>query len=163
MHTSKTDPFHRGVKLCLSITDSHICLIKVLLLYLALEGKQPGPLFTMQGGSPLMCTSFKNSLSTTLRVAGLDDSQYNSHSFRISAATSAKVSQVCIYNFWFAGEAQHSKDMWKPPPKSPYTSPDNWCQCLSLLDSDVRYQCSSHLNYRCASYNNMWPFQRKPA
>ena len=83
---SKMDPFRRGIKLCLSITGSHICQIKALLPYLALTGKQHGPLFTMQDGSPLMRTSFKNLQSTTLKAAGLDDSQYNTHSFRIGAA-----------------------------------------------------------------------------
>ena len=87
---SKTDPFHKGAKLCLGRTESVVCPVKALLPYLAVRGSAPGPLFLLEDGVPLTRAHFKTLLSTTLKRAGLDDSKYNTHSFRIGAATSAK-------------------------------------------------------------------------
>ena len=87
---SKTDPFREGARLCLGLTDSTVCPVKALLPYLALRGSDPGPLFCLENKTPLTRVHFKNLLSTTLRIAGFDDSLYNTHSFRIGAATSAK-------------------------------------------------------------------------
>ena len=87
---SKTDPFRIGVKLCLARTHSVVCPVKAILPYLAIRGSSPGPLFIFSDGSYLTRPRFKALLSATLTQAGLDDSNYNTHSFRIGAATSAK-------------------------------------------------------------------------
>ena len=87
---SKTDPFRKGAKLCLGRTESAVCPIKALLSYLAIWKTAPGPLFISENGVPLTRAHFKTLLSATLKKAGLDDSKYNTHSFRIGAATSAK-------------------------------------------------------------------------
>ena len=87
---SKTDPFRKGVRLCLGRTESVVCPIKALLPYLAIWGSAPGALFISERGAPLTRAQFKTLLSATLQKAGLDDSNYNTHSFRIGAATSAK-------------------------------------------------------------------------
>ena len=58
--------------------------------YLATQGSTPGPLFISESGEPLTRTQFKALLSATLKKAGLDDSKYNTHSFQIRAAMSAK-------------------------------------------------------------------------
>ena len=87
---SKTDPFRKGVRLCLGRTESVVCPIKALLPYLAIRGSAPGALFISERGAPLTRAQFKTLLSATLQKAGLDDSNYNTHSFRIGAATSAK-------------------------------------------------------------------------
>lgn len=87
---SKTDPFCKGVRLCLGRTGSVVCPVKALLPYLAIRGSAPGSLFISASGAPLTRAQFKAHLSATLQKAGLDDSKYNTHSFRIGAATSAK-------------------------------------------------------------------------
>jgi len=87
---SKTDPFHKGVKLCLGCTDSAVCPVKALLPYLAVHGSSPGRLFTLSDDTPLTRAGFKSLLSTALKQAGLDDTKFNTHSFCIGAATSAK-------------------------------------------------------------------------
>ena len=87
---SKTDLFRKGAKLCLGRTESVVCPVKTLLPYLAVRGSAPGPLFLSEDGVPLTRAHFKTLLSTTLKRAGLDDSKYNTHSFRIGATTSAK-------------------------------------------------------------------------
>lgn len=87
---SKTDPFRKGVRLCLGRTDSVVCPVKALLTYLAIRGKSPGCLFISKNKTPLTRAQFKTLVSTALRTAGLNDSEYNTHSFRIGAATTAK-------------------------------------------------------------------------
>ena len=47
---SKTDPFHKGVRLCLDRTESVVCPIKALLPYLAIRGSAPGALFISERG-----------------------------------------------------------------------------------------------------------------
>ena len=42
---SKTDPFRKGVQIFLGRTGDHLCLVAALLAYVAIRGKQPGPLF----------------------------------------------------------------------------------------------------------------------
>ena len=91
---SKTDPFRKGAKLCLGRTESAVCPIKALLSYLAIRKTAPGPLFISESGVPLTRAHFKTLLSATLKKAGLDDSKYNTHSFRIGAATSAKAVSI---------------------------------------------------------------------
>ena len=80
---SKTDSFRKGVKLCLGRTDAVVCPVKALLTYLAIRGNSPGCLFLFKDQTPLTRTRFKTLLSATLRTAGLDDTSYNTHSFRI--------------------------------------------------------------------------------
>jgi len=73
---SKIDPFHKGVKLCLGITDSVVCPVKALLPYLAIRGSAPDLLFLSEGKGPLTRAQFKTLVSAMLRKAGVDDSKY---------------------------------------------------------------------------------------
>ena len=105
---SKTDPFRRGVKLCLGRTDSVVCPVKALLNYLAIRGSSPGCLFILKDQTPLTRDRFKTFLSSTLRTAGLDDSNYNTHSFRIGAATTAKVVGIADVHIQLLGRWRSS-------------------------------------------------------
>ena len=80
-----------GIKLCLGCTESVVCPVKAVLPYLAIRGSTPGSLFSLEDGTPLTRVQFKTLLSATLKRAGLDNTKYNTHSFRIGAATSAKM------------------------------------------------------------------------
>ena len=91
---SKTDPFRMGINLCLGHTESVVYPVKALLPYLAIRGSTQGSLFSFEDGTPLTRLRFKTLLSATLKRAGLDDSKYNTHSFRIGAATSAKMAGI---------------------------------------------------------------------
>ena len=71
--------------------DHCVCPIKAILPYLALSGSKPGSLFMTHNNSPLTRQFFSTSLSAILSAAGLDHQRYNTHSFRIGAATSAKL------------------------------------------------------------------------
>lgn len=87
---SKTDPFRHGVQLYLGKTGKDICPVMAILPYLALRGASAGPLFILSDGSFLTRKKFAALVLNTLKQAGVEDAQYNTHSFRIGAATTAK-------------------------------------------------------------------------
>ena len=88
---SKVDPFRKGIQLFLGRTDHIVCLIAVLLPYLALRGSKLGPTFMTYNSSPLTrYYSLSTSLSAILLAAGVDQNIIT-HNFRIGAAVSAKL------------------------------------------------------------------------
>ena len=65
--------------------------MQVIVPYLIKRGAQPGPLFVLSDGSYLTRQRFASSISFILQHAGINDvQQYNTHSFRIGAATTTK-------------------------------------------------------------------------
>ena len=108
---SKTDPFQEGVDLYLGRTDMEICPVQAMSPYLGVHGSKAGPLFITSDGRPLTRQLFSSSLSTILKKAELDVTNYNTHSFRIGAATSAKDagisdSEVQMLGRWKSGAFQ---------------------------------------------------------
>ena len=91
---SKTDPFRRGVEIYLGATDASICPLKGILPYLALRGRCEGPLFVFSGGRGLTRQLFSSMLADLLRELNMDTKHYNTHGFRIGAATSAKMANI---------------------------------------------------------------------
>ena len=91
---SKTDPFRRGIQLYLGATDSTVCPIKAMLSYLAARGSQAGPLFVTEQGRGITRQMFSSALNTLLTQLKLDCKSYNTHSFRIGAATSATQAMI---------------------------------------------------------------------
>ena len=86
---SKTDPFRRGVDLFLGKTDSDLCPVQAILSYLRLRGRAEGSLFKFKDGRMLTRLRFVEAIRDALSAAGVDESKYNGHSFRIGAATTA--------------------------------------------------------------------------
>ena len=86
---SKTDPFRKGVNLYLGKTGSSLCPVAAILSYLCVRGTGPGPLFKYGDGRYLTRSRFVDSIRSVLQQAGIDQSLYCSHSFRIDAATTA--------------------------------------------------------------------------
>ena len=105
---SKTDPFRVGCKLCLGKTGSDICPLSAILPYLALRGSSYGPLFVSLNGSYLTRSRFADLLSQILQKAGVDSTGYNTHSFRISAATTAKANGISDVHIKMLGRWQSS-------------------------------------------------------
>lgn len=91
---SKTDQFREGAQAILGATGAELCPVTALLDYLNIRGNQPGPLFCTPGGDPLTRAAFVAKVQAALASAGLDSSKFNSHSFRIGAATSASQAGV---------------------------------------------------------------------
>ena len=87
---SKTDPFRRGVTLSLGCTGHQICPVRAIVPYLAARGNKAGPLFIHQNNTMLTREGFSLALDKLLSQLHLDKGQFNTHSFRIGAATSAK-------------------------------------------------------------------------
>ena len=86
---SKTDPFRQGIYLFVGKTGSDLCPVSAVLAYLAVRGKKEGPLFTYHDGRYLTCQRLVAEVRDALERAGLDQSRYCGHSFRIGAATTA--------------------------------------------------------------------------
>ena len=82
---SKRDPFHKGCSIHIGLGKYPLCAVHALLVYLAIRGDGPGPLFLCQNRQPLSCTLLTNWLWQIMASAG----NFSSHSFRIGAATVA--------------------------------------------------------------------------
>jgi len=103
---SKTDPFRRGVTLMLGITNQPVCPVKALLPYLSIRGSRPGPLFLMENQQYLTPHLFRSLLFDILSDIGLATDRYNTHSFRIGAATSAKTAGISDLHIKMLGRWQ---------------------------------------------------------
>ena len=86
---SKTDPFRRGICLFVGRTDSDLCPVAAILSFLLCRGSAPGPLFRFASGEYLTRKRFVELVRAALTRAGVDQSKYCGHSFRIGAATTA--------------------------------------------------------------------------
>ena len=86
---SKTDPFRKGVALFVGRTVCSLCPVAALLDYMLVRGSAPGPLFQYRDGRLLTRARFSEAVRTALNKAGVDCAKYNTHSFRIGAATTA--------------------------------------------------------------------------
>ena len=80
--------------LYLGATDHPICPVAGILPYLALRGNQPGPLFLTKKGQGLTRQALRASLDVVLTKLRLQTCSYNTHSFRIGAATSAAQADI---------------------------------------------------------------------
>ena len=91
---SKTDPFHQGVDIYLGATQRPICPISGILPYLAARGNRAGPLFITEDGRALTRQTFSVMLDSVLEKLHLDTRSFNTHSFRIGAATTAAMAHI---------------------------------------------------------------------
>lgn len=69
---SKTDQFGSGSYVLLACTDSDICPVAAILIYLAFRPTVPGPLFIYEDGSYLSRPKLVHSLNHALSSAGID-------------------------------------------------------------------------------------------
>ena len=90
----------------LSRTDQPVCPVTALLPYLAVRGPKPGPLFLMKNQQYLTPPMFRSSLFRILEGIGIPTQQYNTHSFRIGAATSAKAAGISDLHIQMLGRWQ---------------------------------------------------------
>ena len=91
---SKTDPFRKGIKPSLGRTDNVVCPVGVVLAYLAVRESQPGALILTEQNRPLTRQHFCSALTAILADIGLLPHNFNTHSFRIGATTSAKQGNI---------------------------------------------------------------------
>ena len=86
---SKTDPFRNVADIYLGRTHHNVCPVEAILPYLAITGKQPGPLFVLADNTMLTRAIFASALKSILSELDLNAHLYNTHSFRIGAAMTA--------------------------------------------------------------------------
>ena len=83
-----------GVDFYLRAAGGTICPVEALLPYLAVHGQYNGPLFILENGKYLtrqcLCT-MPSGLLTELHI---DSLKYNTHNFRIGAATTARQANI---------------------------------------------------------------------
>ena len=93
MKASKTDQLHQGHKIYVLRSDYKFCPLSAMEKYLRRVSQYPAvraqPLFTFRDGSPLTRHSCLKHLRRFLCKAGYAPGDFNTHSFRIGAATSA--------------------------------------------------------------------------
>ena len=87
---SKGDQFRKGAQIYLGRTNHPVCPVRALGRYLSRRGSTPGPLFLFSDGRNLTRPAFSAALHKALKELQMDSSQFNTHSFRIGAATFAK-------------------------------------------------------------------------
>ena len=87
---SKGDQFRKGAWIYLGKTGHAVCPVRALVQYLSRRGGTPGPLFLFSKGKWLTRHAFSKALDKALEELQMDLSQFNTHSFRIGTATSAK-------------------------------------------------------------------------
>lgn len=85
---SKTDPFRIGCPIYVGRGNGPFCAVRAMSVYLNKRGNTTGPLFLFESGQPLSRMALASWLQTILSKAGIEGS-YNTHSFRIGAATVA--------------------------------------------------------------------------
>jgi len=116
---SKTDPFREGVCIFLGKTYQSLYPIKEILSYLTLRGDTHGSLFLTENNKPLTRQKFYSTLESVLQWCGLDRRCYNTHSFRIGAATSAREAgipdaQIQMLSRWQSNAyKQYIKTPWQ--------------------------------------------------
>lgn len=87
---SKTDLFRQEVTLYLGRTSTTLRPVEGVLPYLVVRGNRPGLLFICEDGKMITRQLFSTFFDTVLGELQLEKSQFNTHSFHIGAATSAK-------------------------------------------------------------------------
>ena len=91
---SKNDQFRTGSTICLGKTNHAVCPVEALVQYLAIRGGTSGPLFILPNNQSLTRASFSSAINKAFQELHMDHRQFNTHSFRIGAATSAKQAGV---------------------------------------------------------------------
>jgi hypothetical protein len=86
---AKNDPFGKGARVNLGKTNSDLCPVTAICNYLAIRPAGPGPLLLHHDSHPLLRDQFIAAVKAALQSAGLVNTLYSGHSFRIGAATSA--------------------------------------------------------------------------
>lgn len=88
--TFKSYKHSKGKSTKISIPyQSHPCPVQSFIRFLSFRGKSPGFIFITPNGTLLTRHQFHQFLSLSLKYAGFNSTQFNTHSFRIGAATDA--------------------------------------------------------------------------
>lgn len=93
---SKTDQTGKGVLLTIKSTNNDICAVQNMKNYLQVRPNTSGQLFCHFSGLPLTRSQFSVVLKKTLALIGEGYDRFNTHSFRIGAATAAAAAGLSL-------------------------------------------------------------------
>ena len=105
---SKTDQFRQGAYVHLGKTSHQVCPVEALVHYLARKGGKPESLFILPSNTPLTRARFSTALNKAFQELQMDPCNFNTHSFRIGAATSAKQAGISDYHLKALGRWKSS-------------------------------------------------------
>ena len=94
LRQSKTDVFGDGVSICLGRTNNSLCPVAAVLAYLAVRPPSSGPLFLLDSRAPLSCQFLVTQVRQALASTGMAVTNFNGHSFRIAATTTASLAGI---------------------------------------------------------------------
>lgn len=86
---SKCDQLARGVDVFVGRTGDSLCPVAAILSYVATRGPTPGCFFQFRDRTPLTKPRFITLVRQALHQAGIPETGYSGHSFRIGAPTTA--------------------------------------------------------------------------
>ena len=88
---SKTDPFRQTSTITIASSQSNVCAVATTRDFLLQTPNSfpQSPMFQFKDGTPLSRRTLASNLHTLLELCGLQPNNYNTHSFRIGAATTA--------------------------------------------------------------------------
>ena len=89
LRVSKCDQFGKGASIYVGKAEGPRCPVVAVVAYMAARGPTAGPFFRNQQGRPMLKAYFVAELRKALTAAGLDQTAFAGHSFRIGAATAA--------------------------------------------------------------------------
>ena len=135
----KTNQYRKCTHIYLGRTSHQVCPVKALIFYLDRCEGRPGPLFILPTNQLLTRVTFSEALSTIFQKLNMYPHNFNTHSFRIGAATSAKQAGISNSHLKALGRWR-SNTYLKYVHMSPQTSyPSIWLQhpthAASLLHS----------------------------
>ena len=129
--SSKTDQLHYGQAVYITRSHSEICPFAAMRQYFSYCGLnkslRDAPLFTFKTGQPLTRHSCLKYLRSSLAAAGYQHLTFNTHSFRIGAATSAAqagipTSKIKLLGRWHSSAYQRYTRTGKEALKSAASS-----------------------------------------
>ena len=82
---------HPRLMIINSQRDRSLCPVKAIREYVKYRGQEDGPLFVTDAGKPLSRAHFSAVFKSCLNMLHVDVSEYNTHSFRIGAASWAAI------------------------------------------------------------------------
>ena len=143
---SKTDQYRQGTHIYLGRTSHSVCPVKALIHYLDRHGGRPGPLFMLPNNQLLTRATFSAALNEIFQKLNIHLHNFNTHSFRISAATSAKQAGISDSHIKALGR-------WKSNVYLKYVrvSPQDLCKLSKHLVTSPNPRCwlppSTHHHY----------------
>ena len=114
LEQSKADPFKQDAKVYIGT----ICLVKVLLSYMARRNSHLGLLFITKEGKGWTKSMFHTALQHLLENLRLSKKHYNTHSFCIGAATTASLENIADSHIQTLGQWRSNafQRYIRPPP-----------------------------------------------